>query len=143
MKTILEVCMYSGAVQWEPRCEISEEELEIICDKVSKLHRLAGPKTRFNPLGTDSFTIITGIKNWNENGFEIIENYMEVMAELGLPQIYVLPNRVSLYAWGGENKEYEDTENLHSFLSELATPAIQAHYQRSFAAQPNFDWLKL
>jgi|SRR5579885_1602834 len=135
MKTMLEVCMYSGACAWDPRCEIAPDQERILMEKVGKLHKKA-PMTRFGTgvLGTDSFAVNWGIIEIREDGFEIAPNYMDFLKGLRVISVHAWPERVRVDTWENGTQAshvYEDTESIHSFLADLAAPAIQAHYKRA------------
>ena len=135
MKTMLEVCMYSGMCNWDPRCELTEEQTQIITEKANRLHKKA-TANRFGTgvLGADSFMVSWGISQIRDDGFEVMESFEEILKGLNLTMIRALPGRITVYRWmDGESTSemYEDTENMHSFLSELAQPAIEASRKRA------------
>lgn len=142
-KTIIEVMMYSGMCSHDPRCEMTDQEKEILFEKLRKLHK-PGVQNRFGTgvLGADSFGVIQGVEVWSWDDFklEMDQSYWEA---LEFPHIDVTPGLVSLYKW--ENNQYktylyEDTENVHSFLSELVAPAIVEHYTGSQWATQQWIW---
>jgi len=134
MKTMLEVCMYSGGCRWDPRCEMTPEQEATLMEKLSKLEKEAQPN-RFGTgvLGADSFMVIWGVIEIKDDGFEMPINADYDPSQFKYSMIRALPGRITVYH--SFNKErgivvtmYEDTENIHSFLADLAAPSIKAHY---------------
>lgn len=133
MKTMLEVCMYSGICHRDPRCEITPEQEKILMEKLSKLHKPA-TADRFGTgtLGADSFMVLWGVLEIEEDGFTFDNECAPTQFKYSM--IRSLPGRITIIS--SENgllnhTLYEDTEAIHSFLTDLATPAIQAHYKKS------------
>jgi len=124
MATMLEVCMYSGCCDWDPRCELTEEQTTILLNKMALLDTPPDPKAkRYWPLGQDCFSVCPGVKVIRKDGFEFedpngIEWYI---------QCY--PGRVTWFKAGqSDSVEYLDTQGIVEFLSEIAQPAIKEHY---------------
>jgi len=135
MKTMLEVCVYSGMCNWDPRCEMTKEQTEALNEKVSKLHKTA-TANRFGTgvLGMDSFMVVFGVTEIREDGFEMVPAYEDFLKGLKFTMVRALPGRITVHKIvNGSNtyEMYEDTENIHQFLAELAAPAIQAAHDRA------------
>lgn len=135
MKTMLEVCMYSGMCHWDPRCEITPEQEQILMEKISKLHKKA-EANRFGTgcLGADSFSVAWGVIEIKEDGFTFVEDYEEFLKGLSITGLHAYPGRIRVYTNVNDTYQidmYEDTENIHQFLAEIAEPAIQTHREQA------------
>lgn len=122
MATMLEVCMYSGACSWDPRCEMTEEQTTILLNKVALLDTPPDPKAKRHwPLGKDCFSVCPNVKEIRKDGFEF-----ETPTVDWYVQCY--PGRITWYKAGQtDTVEYLDTQGIVEFLSEIAQPAIQEH----------------
>lgn len=125
MKTILEVCMYSGGMANDPRVEIPSEDVIILKEKINKLNKV---KLGSGGLGADSFAVI----------FNVID--IDIINGFNLDMLNI-PDIVYFHCWPGlihmQRKDepmiqsYQDTENIHSFLQDFAAPAIKQHYDNA------------
>lgn len=135
MKTMLEVCMYSGMCQWDPRCEITPEQNTILLEKLDKLHKKA-EANRFGTgvLGSDSFAVAWGVVEIKEDGFTFVDDYEKFLEGLRITGLHAWPGRVQIYhkVDGVQQTDmYEDTEGVHEFLAAIAVPAIETHQERA------------
>lgn len=134
MKTLLNVCMYSGMCHFDPQVILTQEQSDILLAKISSLNK-HGKKNRFGTgvLGRDAFIVsFNAMDNFfeqqkYETDLTKCPHVFRITCHPGVIQVTMNTNPTEEMWW----KEYifEDTENIHDFLSELAEPAIATHIE--------------
>jgi hypothetical protein len=133
MKVMLEVCMYSGMCHIDPRCEVTTEQERTLVEKVKKLHKTAVPN-RFGTgvLGQDNFCVVWGVIEISQDNMKLVDNYMELSKQFDIVMVRALPGRITVdknVDGKYQSEMFEDTEDIHSLLANLAAPAIADHHE--------------
>lgn len=136
LETVLNVCMYSGMCQWDPRVTLTQEESDQLLNMVKGADAPA-VLDRFGTgvLGTDSFVV--SFVTFDPDNFDLFAT-LDTSTFPDIITVYSLPGIIGIWRREdptySEMKWYKDDLGVHEFLSTLAAPAIRKHQEEMFIA---------
>lgn len=113
MKSLLNVCMYSGMCHLDPKTELSDEDTQILRDKTLALKEKP-ERDPYPRLGrTDQLSVTFYVSEG--------EKLVYLLSYVGTVSVY----------WNNDElpEHFKDTENINGFLQTRAAQAIQHHYE--------------
>lgn len=141
MKTILEVCLYSGTCMYDPRIELSEEIRNTLLEKVQMLDGPAIPKQHHGMgLGPNMFMVTF----WDYLSIVLTPDSFTTPMDLNLlpeiPHIFSTPDIITVSKKDSSWASYADNQGIHKFLEELAAPAIAEHNRDAQSLMSQFPY---